>query len=141
MAHKFRWTRFSAILLLASCSVFAQTAQPIRVAIVGLVHNHVIGLFHDLSSHPEITLVGVSEPDAALRQAYIDHTEQAPPLATPHDSSLNYLAAVLTGTLKLQHDQTSLDTNVTVVRILDAARRSAETGRTIRLADEAETKK
>jgi glucose-fructose oxidoreductase len=32
-----------------------------------------------------------------------------------------------------QHDLNSLDTNVTVVRILDAARRSAQTGRTITL--------
>jgi predicted dehydrogenase len=29
----------------------------------------------------------------------------------------------------------ALDTNVTVIRILDAARESAKTGRTIRLAD------
>jgi hypothetical protein len=36
---------------------------------------------------------------------------------------------------------TSLDTNVTVVRILDAARRSAQTGRTIHLRDEVEGKK
>jgi glucose-fructose oxidoreductase len=38
--------------------------------------------------------------------------------------------------LQPYNDLTSLDTNVTVVRILDAARRSAQTGRTIRLADE-----
>ncbi len=49
---------------------------------------------------------------------------------------MNYLAAVLQGTLKPEHDLTSLDTNVTVVRILDAARRSAQTGRTIHLAAE-----
>ena len=66
-----------------------------------------------------------------------EHTETAPPLTEPHDNSLNYLAAVLSGKLQPQHDLTSLDTNVTVVRILDAARRSAETGQTIHLADEA----
>jgi glucose-fructose oxidoreductase len=65
-----------------------------------------------------------------------DRTETAPPLTAPHDNSLNYLAAVLSGKLQPQHDLTSLDTNVTVVRILDAARRSAESGRTIRLVDE-----
>jgi predicted dehydrogenase len=70
-----------------------------------------------------------------------DHTETAPPLATPLDNSLDYLAAVLSGKLKPHNDLTSLDTNVTVVRILDAARRSAQTGRTIRLADEASTQR
>jgi predicted dehydrogenase len=68
-----------------------------------------------------------------------DHTETAPPLTAPRDNSLNYLAAVLSGKLQPQHDLTSLDTNVNVVRILDAARRSAETGQTIRFADEAAT--
>ncbi len=66
-----------------------------------------------------------------------DHTETAPPLPAPLDSSLDYLTAVLNGTLQPRNDLTSLDTNVTVVRILDAARRSAATGRTIHLADEA----
>jgi predicted dehydrogenase len=63
-----------------------------------------------------------------------EHIETAPPLASPQNDSLNYLAAVLHGTLKPQHDLTSLNTNVTVVRILDAARRSAQTDRAIRLA-------
>jgi predicted dehydrogenase len=63
-----------------------------------------------------------------------EHIETAPVLTPPQNDSLTYLAAVLGGTLKSQHDLTSLDTNVTVVRILDAARRSAQTGRTIRLA-------
>jgi predicted dehydrogenase len=66
-----------------------------------------------------------------------DHTETAPPLTAPYDNSLDYLAAVLAGKLQPHNDLTSLDTNVTVVRILDTARRSAQTGRTIRLAAEA----
>jgi predicted dehydrogenase len=60
-----------------------------------------------------------------------EHIEDAPALVPPQNDSLNYLAAVLGGTLHPQHDLNSLDTNVTVVRILDAARRSAQTGRTI----------
>jgi predicted dehydrogenase len=63
-----------------------------------------------------------------------EHIETAPALTPPQNDSLSYLAAVIAGTLKPQHDLTSLDTNVTVVRILDAARRSAQTGRTISLA-------
>ena len=66
-----------------------------------------------------------------------EHIESIPALSPPQDNSLNYLAAVLHGTLKPEHDLTSLDTNVTVVRILDAARRSAQTGRTIHLASAA----
>jgi predicted dehydrogenase len=57
-----------------------------------------------------------------------------PPLAPPNDGSLHYLAAVLNGTLKPSGDLTSLDTNVVVMQILDAARQSAREGRTIKLA-------
>lgn len=63
-----------------------------------------------------------------------EHVEAIPALAAPENNSLNYLAAVLNGSLKSEHNLTALDTNVTVVRILDAARRSAQTGRTIHLA-------
>ena len=69
-----------------------------------------------------------------------EHVETAPALAAPQDNSLNYLVAVLNGTLHPTHDLTALDTNVTVVRILDAARRSAQTGRTIQLASPKEPK-
>lgn len=72
---------------------------------------------------------------------HVEHVEDAPALTSPNDNSLDYLGAVLGGTLKPDHDMTSLDTNVTVVRILDAARRSAQTGRTIHLKDEVEGKK
>jgi predicted dehydrogenase len=65
-----------------------------------------------------------------------EHIETAPALTAPQNNSLNYLAAVLGGTLHPHSDLTSLDTNVTVVRILDAARRSSQTGRTIHLAAE-----
>ncbi len=58
----------------------------------------------------------------------------APALAAPNDGSLNYLAAVLNGTLKPQGDLTSLETNVVVMQILDAARQSAREGKTIELA-------
>jgi predicted dehydrogenase len=58
----------------------------------------------------------------------------APPLTPPNDGSLHYLAAVLNGTLKPSGDLTSLDTNVVVMQILDAARQSAREGRTIKLA-------
>jgi glucose-fructose oxidoreductase len=58
---------------------------------------------------------------------------EATPLAPPEDDSLHYLVAVLDGKLKPQGDLTALDTNVTVVQILDAARTSAKTGHTVKL--------
>jgi glucose-fructose oxidoreductase len=63
-----------------------------------------------------------------------EHIDTAPALPTPQDNSLNYLVAVLNHTLTPHGDLTALDTNVTVVRILDAARESALTHRTISLA-------
>jgi glucose-fructose oxidoreductase len=81
------------------------------------------------------TLYDDKAPGAKLRIRLhgepTEHVETAPALASPQDSSLSYLAAVINGTLKPQHDLNSLDTNVTVVRVLDAARRSAQTGRTV----------
>lgn len=58
---------------------------------------------------------------------------EATPLAPPEDESLHYLEAVLNGQLKPQGDLTALDTNVVVMQILDAARTSAKTGRTVKL--------
>jgi predicted dehydrogenase len=56
-----------------------------------------------------------------------------PPLPAPNDTSLHYLAAVVRGQLDPDHDLTSLDTNITVMQILDAARQSVRTGRTVTL--------
>jgi hypothetical protein len=59
--------------------------------------------------------------------------QTAPPLTAPNDDSLHYLAAVMSGQLQPLGDLTSLDTNIVVMQILDAARDSARTGRTIHL--------
>lgn len=58
----------------------------------------------------------------------------APPLSKAESNSLDYLAAVLHGHLDPDGDLTSLDTNIVVMQILDAARQSAETGKTVPLA-------
>ncbi len=83
------------------------------------------------------TLYESPDPGARLRIRLpgetAEHVETAPALTTPNDNSPDYLTAVLRGTLHPEHDLSSLDTNVTVVRILDAARRSAATGTTIHL--------
>lgn len=56
-----------------------------------------------------------------------------PPLPQPQDTSLHYLAAVVRGQLDPDHDLSSLDTNIVVMQILDAARQSVRTGKTVTL--------
>ncbi len=60
----------------------------------------------------------------------------APPLATAESNSLNYLAAVLRNQIDPERDGdlSSLKTNLIVMQILDAARRSAQTNQTVTLA-------
>src|SRR6266550_162392 len=55
----------------------------------------------------------------------------APPVAAPYDDSVSELRAVIQQGAK-PDGLTSLETNVTVTEILDAARRSAATGSTVR---------
>jgi glucose-fructose oxidoreductase len=66
------------------------------------------------------------------REDTVEDQVAAEPLPHPYDNSLSYLRAVI-----LEGAQpdvlSSLETNVTVVEILDAARRSAATGKTIQL--------
>lgn len=72
-----------------------------------------------------------------LRLRYVGEKQEEEitpePLAPPQDSSLHYLAAVMNGALKPNGDQASLDTNVIVMQILDAARESVRTGQTVKL--------
>ena len=56
------------------------------------------------------------------------------PLPKATGDSLSYLATVLRGEIEPKGDQSALDTNVVVMQILDTARESARTGRTVRLA-------
>ena len=56
----------------------------------------------------------------------------AKPVPAPYDNSLSYFRAVIIDGAK-EDGFSSLETNVTVTEILDAARRSATSGQTIRL--------
>jgi len=60
----------------------------------------------------------------------------APPLPAPENNSLDYLAAVLHHQIdpEATADLSSLKINIIVMQILDAARRSAQTGRTVTLS-------
>ena len=58
--------------LVAPPAATAQTATPVRVAIVGLVHGHVQGFLPALAKSDEAKLVAVVEPDTALQRQYAD---------------------------------------------------------------------
>jgi predicted dehydrogenase len=63
-----------------------------------------------------------------------DRTTAAASLDGAQHDSLSYLTGVLRGNIRDEGDLSALDTNVTVMRILDAARESARTGRSVRLS-------
>jgi predicted dehydrogenase len=79
--------------------------------------------------------ITVGADELRLRHEH-DSGEQkisAPALHSNEKDSLSYLAAVLRGEIEPKGDQSALDTNVVVMQILDAARESARTGRTVKL--------
>ncbi len=79
--------------------------------------------------------ITVESSHLRVRHEHEEHESEqtATPLSSPNDDSLHYLAAVLNGQLQPSGDLTALDTNIVVMQILDAARDSARTGRTVRL--------
>ena len=78
--------------------------------------------------------ITVKRDDVRVRRTGASNEEQlaAKPLPAPYDNSLSYLRAVILDGAK-EDGLSSLETNVTVTEILDAARRSAAEGKTIRL--------
>ncbi|MFZ0862173.1 MAG: Gfo/Idh/MocA family oxidoreductase [Candidatus Sulfotelmatobacter sp.] len=78
-------------------------------------------------------VITVKRDDIRVRRGGNDsHEEQlaAKPVPAPYDNSLSYLRAVILDGAK-PDALSSLETNVTVTEILDAARRSAAEGKTI----------
>jgi len=80
------------------------------------------------------TIMTVRRDDVRVRLEGEDKETQAPapPIAAPYDDSISELRAVIRQAAK-PDGLTSLDTNVIVTEILDAARHSATTGVTVRL--------
>ena len=78
--------------------------------------------------------ITVKRDDIRVRRAGSDTEEQsvAKPVPAPYDNSLAYLRAVVMEGAK-EDNLSSLETNVTVTEILDAARRSAASGTTVHL--------
>ncbi len=78
-------------------------------------------------------VITVKRDDIRLRRAGGQEEQiAAKPLPSPYDNSLSYLRAVVLDGMK-PDGPSSLETNLTVTEILDAARRSAASGETIRL--------
>ena len=91
----------------------------------------------DMEVYGEIgEAITVRRDDVRVRRKGDNQEQQqtAPSLPAPYNDPISYLIAVVSEEIK-PSGLSALDTNVTVVRILDAARESARTGRTIRLAD------
>ena len=61
-----------------------------------------------------------------------EETRNATPAAAPNDEPLSYLGAVVRGEIR-PSGLTGLENNLIVTEILDAARRSAQSGRTVKL--------
>lgn len=58
---------------------------------------------------------------------------KAPSLAPPYDDPVHYLAAVLSGQIQEGNDPSSLQNNIIVTEILDAAWQSSQSGKTVTL--------
>ncbi len=80
-----------------------------------------------------MTTVGPSKVLVRIKPATNIVEVDAPALPAAQSNSLAYLAAVLRGQVHDAGDLSALDTNLVVMQILDAARTSAQTGRTITL--------
>ena len=63
-----------------------------------------------------------------------EQLENAKPVPAPYDDSLKYLRAVVVDGLK-PDGPSSLETNIVVTQILDAARQSATSGKAVRITD------
>jgi predicted dehydrogenase len=84
--------------------------------------------------------ITVGEDKLRIRHEH-DNDERLIPvvrLNSPENDSLTYLNAVFTGEALSNGDLSALDTNIVVMQILDAARESARTGKTVRLTKLAE---
>ena len=78
-------------------------------------------------------VITVKRDDVRVRLAGGQEEQTAAkPLPTPYDNSISFLKAVVVDGMK-PDGPSSLDTNITVTEILDAARRSAASGKTIHL--------
>jgi predicted dehydrogenase len=79
-------------------------------------------------------VITLKKDEVRVRRAEDKQEQQlsAKPVASPYDDELSYFRAVILDGAK-EDGLSSLETNVTVTEILDAARRSAQDGKTVLL--------
>jgi predicted dehydrogenase len=78
--------------------------------------------------------ITVRRDDIRVRRKGAEEEQlSAKAISAPNDNSLAYFKAVVNGEIPSE-GLSSLETNITVTEILDAARRSAASGRTIQLS-------
>jgi predicted dehydrogenase len=75
----------------------------------------------------------INEKDLRIRQKDGYKVYPAKTLAPTYANHLNYLSAVLKGELDPKNDLSSLENNLMVVKILEAAKMSAKTGKKVKL--------
>lgn len=77
-----------------------------------------------------ITRDDIEVRQQGAREAEVDRAE---PVPAPYDDPLHFLTAVIRGQVSEEGTLSSLKTNMIVSEILDAARRSAQSGQTVKL--------
>ena len=68
------------LFLLAAATIWSREAAPVRVAIVGLVHDHARGMIPRFSGRPDVQLVGIVESNPELVAVYEREFHLAPDL-------------------------------------------------------------
>lgn len=71
--------------------------------------------------------------DIRLKRGQAPAEKVATPLSAPYRNTIEYFTAVIRGEIEPQGDLSSLENNLIATEIMDAARESARTGKTIRL--------
>src|ERR1035438_6299170 len=87
-------------------NVAVPAGRAVRVAIVGLVHDHALGILDALRRNHNVTLVGIAEPDKKLVASYAQRFSLASTLFYPDETSMieaTHPDAVLVYTSILDH--------------------------------------
>jgi len=94
------------LLLAGACARAEEGSAPVRLAIIGLVHDHVGGMLPALAGRRDVRLVGIVEPDRKLAASYAGRFHLDPSLFFPTLDALRAVAdvqAVATFTSTLDH--------------------------------------
>ena len=65
-------TRALAALFVLLAAAVDVSGEPLRVAVAGLVHGHVEGFLRQAKERPDVEIVGIADPDAALHRKYAE---------------------------------------------------------------------